>query len=551
MSRHFWRACGCEPQSGLTLVELLVTIVIAGIAFAAIVPVFVQALTTSSQEKVRLAALNVAQDRIEKIRQLDFDQIAVTNLASETNTGTWKYASEFGPHWISDTGRVYSVYYSVDESLNTKQVYVTVDWTAPPRRVPNTFVYLPGYDATAKRGYGVTLSTIIYKQYGGAQVIDINTIPDSSEGVVTWNSATQGPLNMILQAVLNPADDNLTTADYAVFKGYGANDVLVLDQTVKPRDTASGLFQVTWSPKTGGSIDGTYRFEVTVYSTVHLPGNSYAEEFRLETGAPLAPEGLTRTAGDQLVMLAWSKSQTADVVSYEVWRRDVTAGGAFSRVVGNLTSTGHRDSLLTNDAHYQYYVVAVDWIGNPSVQSTTVDAYPKPPADVDAPPSPVLTNFPTPGKAFLTWPDVVDQLITGGTSGIDRYVVTRDDGQATSVASPKIPGQAVEFIQSITANHSYTVVALDAVGNQSAPAGSGPVTYTPLPPHNLVVSANVTVTFTVRDANNNVVDTYTGTSHTKSLSEGTYYVSAKKVNQTRGPVTVNLSADTTLTPFVF
>ena len=57
-------------QRGLTLVELLVTIIIAGIAFAALVPVFVLGFTVSSSEKARLAALNVAQDKIEKIRQL-------------------------------------------------------------------------------------------------------------------------------------------------------------------------------------------------------------------------------------------------------------------------------------------------------------------------------------------------------------------------------------------------------------------------------------------------------------------------------------------------
>ena len=44
MSRHFWQACNRE--AGLSFVELLVTIIIAGIAFAAMVPVFVQAAQT-------------------------------------------------------------------------------------------------------------------------------------------------------------------------------------------------------------------------------------------------------------------------------------------------------------------------------------------------------------------------------------------------------------------------------------------------------------------------------------------------------------------------
>ena len=38
MSRHFWQACNRE--AGFSFVELLVTIIIAAIAFAAIVPRF-------------------------------------------------------------------------------------------------------------------------------------------------------------------------------------------------------------------------------------------------------------------------------------------------------------------------------------------------------------------------------------------------------------------------------------------------------------------------------------------------------------------------------
>ena len=46
MSRHFWRAC--DREAGFSFVELLVTIIIAGIAFAALVPVFVGAQQTAS-----------------------------------------------------------------------------------------------------------------------------------------------------------------------------------------------------------------------------------------------------------------------------------------------------------------------------------------------------------------------------------------------------------------------------------------------------------------------------------------------------------------------
>ena len=64
--------------AGFTLMELLVTIVMAGIIFAAMVPLFLSAEVKSSSDQMRTVAMNLAQDRIEKIRQLPFDQLYPT-----------------------------------------------------------------------------------------------------------------------------------------------------------------------------------------------------------------------------------------------------------------------------------------------------------------------------------------------------------------------------------------------------------------------------------------------------------------------------------------
>ena len=74
---------------GFSLVELLITIVLAGIVFAALVPVFVSAQKASSGDKARNVATNIAQDRIEKIRLLGFDQIVddASHLRSSTFAG--------------------------------------------------------------------------------------------------------------------------------------------------------------------------------------------------------------------------------------------------------------------------------------------------------------------------------------------------------------------------------------------------------------------------------------------------------------------------------
>ncbi len=131
-----------RASSGFSLMELLVAIVLAGIVFAAMVPVFVGAQQTASGDAVRNVALNVAQDRIEQIRQADFDQI--TSAASlETLLGT---------SWTSAAGKEYDVAYEVTMGTGDPTPYVTVSvtvtWSPPPGPVKavslKTIVANPG-----------------------------------------------------------------------------------------------------------------------------------------------------------------------------------------------------------------------------------------------------------------------------------------------------------------------------------------------------------------------------------------------------------------------
>ena len=145
MNRHFWRAC--DREAGFSFVELLVTILIAGIAFAAMVPVFVSAQQVSSGEQMRNVSLQLAQDKLEKVRGLDYDLITQANLQSSTFAD-----SQFGTSvsWATGGGgsRTFTVTYQVDlidSDGNAgatpgdeayKQVTITTAWTgrAEPRQ---------------------------------------------------------------------------------------------------------------------------------------------------------------------------------------------------------------------------------------------------------------------------------------------------------------------------------------------------------------------------------------------------------------------------------
>ena len=77
---------GRRAGHGFSMVELLVTIVLAGIIFAAMVPFFANALHRTSEDELRVDATNIAQDRIEQIRLLDYAAITSGNLNSPTAT---------------------------------------------------------------------------------------------------------------------------------------------------------------------------------------------------------------------------------------------------------------------------------------------------------------------------------------------------------------------------------------------------------------------------------------------------------------------------------
>jgi prepilin-type N-terminal cleavage/methylation domain-containing protein len=134
------RAATSPPSrlsEGFSLVELLVTIVLAGIVFAALVPVFVSAQKASSGDRARNTATSIAQDRVEKIRLLAFDQIVddASHLQSSSFDG-----GQFGTAAAGAGGKPYTVAYSVENvpstgAVNYKRVSVTVSWTAPPAPV--------------------------------------------------------------------------------------------------------------------------------------------------------------------------------------------------------------------------------------------------------------------------------------------------------------------------------------------------------------------------------------------------------------------------------
>ena len=111
---------------GFSMIELLVTVVLAGIIFAAMVPVFASALRQTSQDSFRVTATNIAQDRVEKIRTLDFIDITSDNLNNSAFAD-----NEFGTSFTTVNGKTYNVEsILVVDAPKYKTIKVKVSWSA-------------------------------------------------------------------------------------------------------------------------------------------------------------------------------------------------------------------------------------------------------------------------------------------------------------------------------------------------------------------------------------------------------------------------------------
>lgn len=105
----------CPDSGGFSLVELLVTLIIAGIVFAAMSPLIVNVLGRTSQDEVRVDANTIAQDRLEQVRLLNYTDITAANLNySPSPTAAPFGDGRFGPTYVLFSGeRPYDVSYEV------------------------------------------------------------------------------------------------------------------------------------------------------------------------------------------------------------------------------------------------------------------------------------------------------------------------------------------------------------------------------------------------------------------------------------------------------
>jgi type II secretory pathway pseudopilin PulG len=457
--------------AGFSFVELLVTIIIAGIVFAAMVPVFIQAQQQQSADNMRNVTMQVAQEKIERMRLLKYDQITQANLDDEAFE-----SGKFGNTYVyvggSGNSRVLSVDYVVSkvpaDAPDGREIYKKVDvlvsWSGRPEPVKPA-----------------RLSTLIYKQYAGAQLrrfdVGPETIFEMDGGTFT---ITSGPV--VMDAYIAPEDIAGMNADlgdvndptirrrtgYVKFTVGNQNGVEYVSEAVYAYVSGEpGHYRCTWDNL--DAADGIYVFKATAFSGSQQQGTTASVAYALAAQDPPAPTGLTAFPGNGVVYLSWDTSPIGDFSHYEVYRS--TGGEDFTLLAGDLPSTSYTDSGLSNGTEYSYQVRVVDVDGNAGDFCEPVTATPAIVDDVTPPTVPgafTATNMAGTPTIKLTWTTSFDG------SGIRGYAIERspDNANWTEIAGDYPHLEYTDVGAGWNTLWYYRVRAIDNAGNAS--------TYTPV-----------------------------------------------------------------------
>ena len=276
------------------------------------------------------------------------------------------------------------------------------------------------------------------------------TTPDVSPPAAPLGVTASAQSATLVRIAWSPSPDNVGTTGYRIRR----DGVQVGTATGTTFDDAGLVSAATYS-YTIVAIDAAGNASApSAASSVTTP----------DVVAPTAPQGLlAAAAGESRVDLSWSAaSDNVGVTAYRVLRD--------GEQIGTATEGGFSDLGVSAATTYGYTVVAVDAAGNVSAASAPVSVTTP---DATAPASPANLTAVAVSHALvrLTWDAATDNV------GVTGYAVLRDGVPLASPAGTPFEDATV----SPSTTYAYTVVALDAAGNASAPAAAGVVT-TPAAP---------------------------------------------------------------------
>lgn len=451
----------CRREAGFSFVELLVTMVIAGIAFAAMVPVFVQAARSSSVDKSRAVALNIAQDAMENSRRLTFEQVVNATWVQNEET-----AAGDKPFQVERTVEDQATSAS-DARVVSKAITITVKW------------------ATPAPGGAVVLKTVVYRQGAGPKIVDFTAVA-AGEADAEWLTDSTVQLSALINAADIGSMEKVTVGSTDLrgrvdFMITSVGGTVIPTISVSNSSPGQSVYATNWTaPGSAGSSDGYWSFKAVAFSARNYPGNTWEFVKRIESGPPAAVTNLTATSGVDRVTLTWLPTVTRDLGHYVVQRSDGTSTVTLQDADDDSIATFFNDMGLAANTLYTYTVYAVDQVGEYSV-AATIDVGTGAAVAVQPALATDLAAEAFGGHAKLTWTASASANVTG-------YLVYKNGDGATPVASVATPYCTLEQGWNTTA--TYQVKPIASGSNPAATAFATLIAGPPVPDFETIGGTN-------------------------------------------------------------
>lgn len=128
--------------------------------------------------------------------------------------------------------------------------------------------------------------------------------------------------------------------------------------------------------QSGGVINLNSNSEITSFKAIGIGGNAkiqvsyYGTEMEIDNTPPLPPLGVSVTAGNSELNIAWNHNTESDLKGYNVYINGTKHNSV------PITTNSYSAAPLTNGTSYAVQVTSVDFSNNESAKSTEVFATP-------------------------------------------------------------------------------------------------------------------------------------------------------------------------------
>ncbi len=459
-----------SPHRGFTLIEVTIAVLLLLTATSGIVPMYLTTLNQASTVRYKSLATNIAREKMEQIRQLDYrDIVSPEQLAEDYGSAETARGIEFTVD--------YEVTVTNYENDVLKEVTVEVSWEAPPKV------------SVAKA------STLVHQQFlgprGGRLTLTPDHVPDplgTPFQMTSWLTVVryyvaEADWGLIYGNVNNPADTYLGA--YARFRLYDDNGVCVelgdpnkdykLDSSYLfySTDVAGALTEVRFRlPFLDLTIpDGYWELRAVVYNRYDQPGNIWRLRIRVENGAPATPTQFAAVpvATDELgtsysgINLYWMPGAERDRQKYVLQR---SINGAAYTTLAELdpgVTTYYDPEPFGNGSTsntYAYRIQAQDigglWGGTASC-STTVP--PVTPTTTTTTTVPTVTTISTTTTLLTTTTTLAAYPVVVDNNTKYTYTVTIKNSAGATVATLTIKKNKTESLNLPSGIYNITASA--------------------------------------------------------------------------------------------